>query len=105
MDVMWDKIVLRTKEKNEPQDAFLKGKEAESMSKIEPRKKMLMPRELVYQVEESYKSANYYHHVNFYNAIRTGDTVAEDVEFGLRAAAALSCNDSYNNNKYVDWDL
>ena len=105
MDVMWDKIVLRTNEKNEPQDAFLKGKEAESKSNIEHRKKMLPPRELVYQVEEGYKGAHYYHHVNFYNAIRTGGTVVEDAEFGLRAAApALACNDSYNNNKYVHWD-
>lgn len=105
MDVMWDKVVLRTNEKNEPQDAFLKGKESESKAKKEPRKKMLPPRELVYQVEDGYKGAHYYHHANFYNAIRTGNSVVEDAEFGLRAAApALACNDSYFHNKYINWD-
>ncbi len=105
MDVMWDKVVLRTNEKNEPQDAFLKGKEAEAKVNEAPRKRMLPPREFVYQVEEGYRGALYDHHANFYNAIRNGGSVVEDAEFGLRAAApALACNDSYFNNKYVNWD-
>ncbi|MEN8191277.1 MAG: Gfo/Idh/MocA family oxidoreductase [Bacteroidota bacterium] len=105
MDVMWDKVVLRTNEKNEPQDAFLKGKAAEGEPKIAPRKKMLPPRELVYQVEEGYRGAHYDHHANFYNAIRTGKTVVEDAIFGLRACApALACNNSYFNNEFINWD-
>jgi len=105
MDVMWDKVVLRTNEKNEPQDAFLKEKSAEDKIKISPRKKMLPPRELIYEVEEGYKGAHYYHHENFINAIRTGGKVVEDAVFGLRAAApALACNSSYRDNKFINWD-
>lgn len=105
MDVMWDKVVLRTNEKNEPQDAFLKGKEAEGKPKMSPRKKMLPPRELIYEVEEGYKGAHYYHHVNFIDAIRNGGKVVEDAVFGLRAAApALACNSSYRDNKFINWD-
>lgn len=105
MNVMWDKVVLQTNEKNEPQDAFLKGKQAEAESKVPPRKKMLPPRELVYQVEEGYRGAHYDHHANFYNAIRNGKTVVEDAVFGLRAAApALACNNSYFENKFINWD-
>ena len=105
MNVMWDKVVLRTNEKNEPQDAFLKGKAAESKSKIAPRKKMLPPKELVYKVEDGYRGAHYDHHANFYNAIRTGKTIVEDSVFGLRAAApALACNNSYFDNKFINWD-
>ncbi len=105
MDVMWDKIVLRTNEKNEPQDAFLKGKLAEGKSQVSPRKKMLPPKEMIYKVEEGYRGAHYDHHANFYNAIRTGTTVIEDATFGLRAAApALACNNSYFDNKFINWD-
>lgn len=105
MNVMWDKVVLRTNEKNEPQDAFLKGKAKEAESKIPPRKKMLPPKELVYQVEEGYRGAHYDHHANFYNAIRKGNAVVEDAVFGLRAAApALACNTSYFDSKFINWD-
>lgn len=105
MDVMWDKVVLRTNEKNEPQDAFLKEKVSEGRSKLSSRKKMLPPKELIYQVEEGYKGAHYYHHENFINAIRSGGEVVEDAVFGLRAAApALACNNSYRNNKFINWD-
>ena len=105
MDVMWDKVILRTNEKNEPQDAFLKEKSAENKIIETPRKKMLPPRELIYQVEEGYKGAHYYHHVNFINAIRNGGKVVEDAVFGLRAAApALACNKSYMDNKFINWD-
>ncbi len=105
MDVMWDKVVLRTNEKNDPQDAFLKGKAAEAKSKVSPRKKMLPPKELVYKVEDGYRGAHYDHHANFYNAIRRGTTIVEDSVFGLRAAApALACNDSYFENKFINWE-
>ncbi len=105
MNVMWDKVVLRTNEKNDPQDAFLKGKAAEAKSKVSPRKKMLPPKELVYKVEDGYRGAHYDHHANFYNAIRRGTTIVEDSVFGLRAAApALACNNSYFENKFINWD-
>jgi len=105
MDVQWDKVILRTNEKNEPQDDFLKGKLAEGKSKISSRKRMLPPRELIYKVEDNYKGAHYDHHNNFYNAIRTKTLVVEDSTFGLRACApALACNNSYFNNKFINWD-
>ncbi len=105
MNVMWDKVVLRTNEKNDPQDAFLKGKAAEAKSKVSLRKKMLPPKELVYKVEDGYRGAHYDHHANFYNAIRRGTTIVEDSVFGLRAAApALACNNSYFENKFINWD-
>jgi len=105
MNVMWDKVILRTNEKNQPQDDFLKGKLAEGKPKVAPRKKMLPPKEFVYQVEKGYRGAHYDHHANFYNAIRTGKAIVEDSVFGLRAAApALACNNSYFDSKFINWD-
>ncbi len=105
MDVKWGEVVVRTNEKNEPKDAFMKGKKEEGNSKIAPRKKMLPPRKLVYKVEDNYRGALYDHHAKFYNAIRTGGSVVEDSTFGLRAAApALACNSSYRDNGFINWD-
>jgi hypothetical protein len=37
--------------------------------------------------------------------MRTNGKVSEDALFGYRAAApALLCNDSYFNNKIINWD-
>ena len=45
------------------------------------------------------------HFTNFFDAIRTGKTVVEDASFGFRAAApALSCNESYFQQKIIHWD-
>lgn len=45
------------------------------------------------------------HITNFFDAIRTGETVVEDAEFGFRAAApALACNESYFSKKIIHWD-
>lgn len=45
------------------------------------------------------------HFTNFFDSVRTGKPVVEDPVFGLRAAApALSCNDSYFQQKIVSWD-
>jgi hypothetical protein len=45
------------------------------------------------------------HFTNFFDSIRTGKSVVEDPVFGLRAAApALSCNDSYFQEKIIKWD-
>lgn len=45
------------------------------------------------------------HFTNFFDSIRTGKVVVEDAAFGLRAAApALACNDSYFQQKIINWD-
>jgi hypothetical protein len=66
---------------------------------------MLPPKELVYTAQRNWKGAHYDHFGNWFTAIRTGGTVAEDPVFGFRAAApALLCNDSYFQNKFIQWD-
>ena len=50
-------------------------------------------------------SAHNEHLANFFDSIRTGKPVVENAEFGFRAAApALACNDSYFQNKVINWD-
>ena len=45
------------------------------------------------------------HFTNFFDSVRTGKVVVEDPVFGLRAAApALSCNESYFQQKIISWD-
>lgn len=45
------------------------------------------------------------HHTHFFDAVRTGNPVVEDAEFGFRAAApALACNSSYFEKKIINWD-
>nr|WP_290707851.1 Gfo/Idh/MocA family oxidoreductase [Flavihumibacter sp. CACIAM 22H1] len=45
------------------------------------------------------------HFINFFEAIRTGKPVVEDVVFGFRAAApCLACNESYFQQKTIYWD-
>lgn len=45
------------------------------------------------------------HFANFFSAVRSGDSVVEDAEFGHRAAApALLCNQSYRDEQRYQWD-
>lgn len=45
------------------------------------------------------------HFTNFFDSIRNGRPVVEDAAFGFRAAApCLACNDSYFQNKVINWD-
>lgn len=45
------------------------------------------------------------HFTNFFDAIRMAKPVVENAAFGLRAAApALACNDSYFQQKIINWD-
>lgn len=104
MDVKWDEVVLKTNEV-ETGDAFAMAKAKENKGTLESRKKMVPPSETVFKVEAGYKGAHYDHFGNWLHAIRTGGTVAEDPVFGFRAAApALLCNDSYHQNKYINWN-
>ena len=59
---------------------------------------------VVYTAPEGYNASND-HFANFMDSIRTGKPVVEDAVFGFRAAApALSCNESYFQNKVIYWD-
>ncbi len=45
------------------------------------------------------------HHINFFEAVRTGKPVVEDALFGFRAAApCLLANESYFQKKVMRWD-
>jgi hypothetical protein len=51
------------------------------------------------------RDAQYAHHANFADAIRTRRPVVEDAIFGLRAAApAVLANTSYFEKRPVKWD-
>ena len=104
MDVKWREVVLKRNEAS-TDDPFEKAKQREKGIEAPDRKKILPPTETVYKAQEGYKGAHYDHFRNLFEAIRSGGTVAENPEFGFRAAApALLCNDSYFGNKYMNWD-
>ena len=108
MDVKWREVVLRKNEAVDPNaDPFLAQKSEEKGQAVPTyqRKKIKGPQEIVYQAEDDYLGAHYDHLYNFIQGIRTGKQVAEDAVFGFRAAApALLCNDSYFENKIINWD-
>ena len=104
MDVQWDKVIVK-RNNAAPGDAFAQAKAKESGQIVSDRKKIQPPKEMIYKVEDGYKGAHYDHHGYWLDAIRTGGTVVQDPVFGFRAAApALLCNDSYYQNKFIDWD-
>ena len=104
MDIEWDRVVLRKNEPVSMDDPFSKEK-AGQITPSEQRKKMLPPPEMIYEAEKGYKGVHYDHFSNFFEAIRNGNTLIEDPEFGFRAAApALLCNQSYLENTILGWD-
>jgi len=106
MDVKWEEVVVTLNNNAESDDPFMKEQaKLRAESGQEERARILPPRETSYAAERSWKGAHYDHFGNWFNAIRTGGTVAEDPIFGLRAAApALLCNDSYFQDKFIKWD-
>ncbi len=104
MDVKWDSVVLKRNLNATSDDPFLaeKGKEGTSH---QDRKRIVPPQEIEYSSEKGYKGAHFDHFANFFHAIRTNGSVVEDPIFGFRAAApALLCNESYRQNKFINWD-
>lgn len=70
----------------------------------EERAKLIEPDEFVYRAPEGYND-RYDHFVNFFNAIRKGDTILQDGTFGLRACGpALMSTVSLRENRVVNWD-
>lgn len=108
MTVEWDKVTLyRNKAYAASDDPLLQTKKGPDGSKpyVYERKHMLDPEKLEYVADEGYKGAHFDHFYNLFNAMRTGGKVHEDALFGFRAAApALLCNDSYFQNKIIQWD-
>jgi predicted dehydrogenase len=108
MTVEWDKVTLyRNKSYAATDDPLLQSKKDVDTGKqyVYDRKDMLPPDKLEYVAEEGYKGAHFDHFYNLFNAMRTGGKVSEDALFGYRAAApALLCNDSYFNNRIIQWD-
>jgi len=104
MDVKWREVVVKRNLNPSSDDPFMKAQASANGGNPE-RKQMRGPTETVYKAEDGYKGAHYDHFANFFHAIRTGGEVAEDPVFGFRAAApALLCNDSYNQNTFIQWD-
>ena len=108
MDVTWTDVMLRKNVAVDPMDAFSQEKMAEAAAGeggLPARVRMLPPAEVRYEVERGYRGAHVDHFYNFFQAIRGGPPVREDVVFGLRAAApALACNLSYFEDRIVRWD-
>ncbi|MEQ8303494.1 MAG: Gfo/Idh/MocA family oxidoreductase [Cyclobacteriaceae bacterium] len=105
MNVEWERVTVQKNANVNDDDPFLKQKMAPNANGYADRKKMIGPKEIVYNAEGGYKGAHYDHFANFFHAIRTNGAVVEDPVFGFRAAApALLCNDSYFGKKYINWD-
>ncbi|MDX5477922.1 MAG: Gfo/Idh/MocA family oxidoreductase [Cyclobacteriaceae bacterium] len=104
MDVKWEEVVVKMNQTMTSDDPFLQ-EQARLRGETETRATILPPKELVFTAQRNWKGAHYDHFGNWFTAIRTGGTVAEDPVFGFRAAApALLCNDSYFQNKFINWD-
>ena len=107
MDVKWREVVLRRNPSFDPMDAFAMAKQGESQAAAPPSRKSMYTQDTdeIFKAESDYWGAHYDHFNNFLTGVRDGKTVMEDAIFGYRAAApALLCNDSYFNNKIINWD-
>ncbi len=108
MTVEWDKVtLLRNRDNTDANDPLNQTKNNNPAGKeyVYDRKSMVPPDKLEYTADKGYKGAHFDHHYNMYNAMRNNGKVVEDALFGYRAAApALLCNDSYFNNKIIQWD-
>ena len=107
MTVEWDKVTLfKNKEYVDANDPLLKTKKMLREKNMYMNAKQWCHRKNWNILQaQGYKGAHFDHYYNWANAIRNKGHVAEDALFGYRAAApALLCNDSYFNNKIIQWD-
>ncbi len=105
MDIGWTEVVLRRNKTFLPTDELRQQQEDERTARYGERKQMLPPAEAVYEAENGYRGAHVNHFTNFFEGMRTGETVPQDAVFAFRAAApALACNDSYFDEKIIQWD-
>ncbi len=105
MDIGWDSVTLRRNKNFSSDDPFFIEKMKQAGTPLTDRKRILPQEEYTFAAEKGYMGGPYDHFVNFFNAIKNKDKVAEDAVFGYRAAApALLCNDSYNNDTAILWN-
>ena len=109
MTVEWDKVTLYRNsvhvDVNDPLNASNSNVPGSGKEFVYNRKSMTPPEQMEYTAEKGYKGAHFDHFYNWATAIRNKGKVVEDSLFGYRAAApALLCNDSYFNNKIIQWD-
>ena len=105
LDIGWTEVALRRNKAWLPTDDLRKQQEDERAARYGRRREMLPPAEAVYKAENGYWGAHQDHFTNFFEGMRTGETVPQDAVFGYRAAApALLCNDSYFEEKMLRWD-
>ena len=109
MTVEWDKVTLYRNsvhvDVNDPLNASNNNAPVSGKEFVYNRKSMTPPEQMEYTAEKGYKGAHFDHFYNWATAIRNKGKVVEDSLFGYRAAApALLCNDSYFNNKIIQWD-
>ena len=107
MTVEWDKVTLyKNKTIIDASDPLTQTKNGPlGREYVYERKSMLSPDKLEYEAEKGYKGAHFDHFYNWANAIRNNKDVTENSLFGFRAAApALLCNESYFENKIIQWD-
>lgn len=70
----------------------------------ETRARIIDPDEFVYRAPDGYDD-RYDHFVNFFNAVRNGDSITQNSTFGLRACGpALLSTVSLRENRVVKWD-
>jgi predicted dehydrogenase len=108
MTVEWDKVTLyRNSLSEDSNDPLTQNKMASDTGRqfVYDRKQMLSPEKMEYTADKGYKGAHFDHFYNLFTAMRNNGHVTEDPLFGFRAAApALLCNDSYFNNRIMNWD-
>jgi predicted dehydrogenase len=70
----------------------------------ETRAQIIEPNEFVYRAPDGYDD-RYDHFVNWFSAIRKGESILQDSRFGLRAAGpALLTNRSLAEGRSINWD-
>ena len=94
----WDSLHTFPKDMQEKLLAAHKAKYREEDSKAQT-----LP-DITYVAPEDFDD-HVAHFAHFFEGVRTGKPVVEDAVFGFRAAApCLACNESYFQNKVMNWD-
>lgn len=94
----WDALATYTEEMQK------KLKEAHK-AKYKPEDTRAQTLEDITYVAPQDSNSHVNHFANFFDSVRTGKPVMQDAVFGFRAAApCLACNESYFQNKVMNWD-
>lgn len=87
-----------------PADMQEKLKEAHSRQYKQNDTKPQLLEDITYVAPDEFDD-HVAHFSNFFESVRNGKEVMQDAVFGFRAAApCLACNDSYFQNKVINWD-